>query len=652
MPFIIEFNGTPEVASTEEYFLACLFTVVNSPSALTTRRFRAKLYVDDVEIPIKSASWNVADTNPAGSLDIELARLSDRTAFTRTAEIRLEAQEYLTGSWSTIKTYCDGSLLAASNYKLENNGNNPNDSFSVSVLPLLKQRLDQGPDQLVILYDSAKTTIDEDTLETVPNIDGTEGTVTLEDIADMTLGSVLEYVAKEIGYTNFKSNINHEVWPLTRVDFPAGQPYWNTIAGIIGNHEPKLSVDSEDHLVIRDGTLTDYITSRAMTLSHFKSVNLNRTIERFKGCHLTYQLKDRGWDYWEFNVRHKNQWFEGLVGQYPLVTTEIWEQVFYKNEFPNAPVDRRTLKEYFHTYADAFTLVAASGEVFSYTEGQILRRDKREFGLVKSPDSWTAYNSAFIPAPTAGFSASFGGPEESYTSASDATWGESLVLTRTERETFAYKAHPFQADSIYIADHDHWVKGIITIDSDNQQLGEDFEQPLARAQESGNISTGQGARWGTTDYKGESQTILADRKVLIRQRGNTPLNSSGLSYQDGEDVRVGDIEIQILKPTTKNVYITEGADSTATLWRSIHGGEAPLIVLQPLCIRLNKKQDYPGGIQAPLPTYDETMEIGNVISPNVDGRTSASLGIFEVVGYTDTFHEEGFLTEITARQIG
>ncbi len=106
MPFIIEQSGLPDLQKTTEYFLSCLFNIVSAPSSLTTRRFRAKLYVDDVEIPIKSAVWSVADSGPAGSLNVELVRLSDRTAFTRTAEIRLEAQEYLTGSWSTIKTYC------------------------------------------------------------------------------------------------------------------------------------------------------------------------------------------------------------------------------------------------------------------------------------------------------------------------------------------------------------------------------------------------------------------------------------------------------------------------------------------------------------------------------------------------------------------
>lgn len=652
MPFVLEYSGIPSVTSSEESFLSCLIDLFPTSSASTARRLRAKLYVDDVEKPIKSAQWS--DNSGQGNLSIELANIADRSAFTRTALIKFQTEEYLAGVWTVIKTYCDGAILATSNYNIENNGNNPNDSFSITVLPLLQQRLDTTPEQTVVLYDPAKVTVNDEDLEVVPNVDGTEGTVTVTPIADMNLGDVLQFLADTLGFAGYKTNLNFEPWKLARVDFPAAQPYWNTVAGIIGNHEPKLSIDDDNYLVIRDGTLTDYISPRQMTLTNFKGVQLNKTIERFKGCFLTYQIKDDGWDYWVFNTRHPEQWFEGLVGQYPFISSEIWEQKFYKKSFPNTPVNVRTLKEYHHVYSGASTLVSATGEVFSYQNGQISRRDKREFALAKVPQSWATYN-ATLPGASAGFIASFGGAEELYSSSTDTTFVESLTLTKTERETFTYVAHPFEADSVYLSDHDHWVKGLITVDSENKQLGNDFEQPLARAQENGNLAEGQGSRWGTTDYQGESQRVLRNRKVMIRQRGNTPLNSQGLSYQDGEDVRVGDIGIQVIRPETRTIKITEGGDPTATLWRSVNGGEEPLVSLQPLCHRLNKRQDFPGEIQAPLPTYDETVSIGLVFDPKVDGRTSTSLGIFEVTGYTDTFNnleEGGFATAITARQIG
>lgn len=653
MPFVIEFNGIPTVASSETFFLNCLINVSAAPNTSTARRLRARLYVDAIEKPIKSATWS--DNGGQGNLSIALANIADRSAFTRTASIKFQTEEYLSGVWTVIKTYCDGAILATSNYAIENDGNNPNDSFSVTVLPVLQQRLNYSPEQTVVLYDPAKVTVNDADLEVVSNIDGTEGTVTVTPIADMNLGDVLQFLADTLGFAGYKTNLNLEPWLLPRVDFPPAQPYWNTVAGIIGNHEPKLSIDADNYLVIRDGTLTDYISARQMTLANFKGITLTKTIERFKGCYLTYQLNENDWDYWVFNTTHPEQWNEGNVGQYPFTTSEIWQQLFYKNSFPNTPVNERTLKEYHYIYSSAATLASASGEVISYQNGQITQRDIREFALQKVPQSWATYN-ATLPGASAGFIASFGGPEELYSSPADSTFVESFVLIRTAREKNIYAAHPFKSDSIYLTDHETWTKGLITVDSDHQQLGDDFEQPLGRAQESGNLVEGQGARWGTIDYQGETQKVLRNRKVLVHSKGNNPLNTSGLTpYENGKVPRVGDVEIEVIKPVTKNIYITQNGDSTATLWRNVNGGEAPLVVLQPLCHRLNKRQDFPGGIQADLPTYDETVNIGLVIDPQVDGRTATSLGIFEVIGYTDTINnvsEGGFATAITTQQIG
>ena len=177
------------------------------------------------------------------------------------------------------------------------------------------------------------------------------------------------------------------------------------------------------------------------------------------------------------------------------------------------------------------------------------------------------------------------------------------------------------------------------------------------AQESGNLAEGQGSAWVEIERRKEAQkTERKKRQVNIRTRRHTSLNSTnGLIAENYHDRRIGDIGESEIQTETKPVYITEGADSTATLWRSVNGGDAPMVVLNPLCLRLNARQDLPGAIQAPLPTYDATIEIGGVIDPQVDGRAVASLGIFEITGYTDTIsglEDGGFSTQITAKQIG
>lgn len=653
MPFVIEYSGIPTITPTEEFFLTCLLNVYSAPSSLTTRRLRARLFVDAVEKPIKKATFSTSSGQDS-NLSIELANIDDRSAFTRTASILLYTEEYLAGAWTEIKRYCDGAILATSNYSLANNGNNPADTFSVTVQSVLQQLLNLTPEQYVVLHDPAKTDVDVESLEVVPDEDGESEDPTVTPVADLNLGDVFQFLADTYELDGYKTNINWEPWVLPRVDFPPGVPYWNTVAGIIGNHKPHVSI-KDNYLVIADGTLTDYVSARQMTLSNFGTFALNKQIERFKGCKLSKQLKDQGYDYWLFNVEHEQKWFEDVVGQYPYTTVERWEQVFYRLSRPNTPVDKRTLKEYVFTYSGAGVLEAASGEVLGWGgHGQMTRRDRRVFGRQKSPASWVTFSNG-LPAPIANFTVSFGA-EEIYSSASDASFSEAVVLTQTERETFLYRAHPFEADSVYLKEYDHWQKGLIVKDTENQQLGDDFEQTLPKAQESGNLQEGQASYWGTTDYKGESITVRKDRTVSVRPKGTNATVGSGPGVQPSVDPpRVGDIGIPVIKTRTEPIYIRTNGDPTATLWRDVNGGEEPDVSLFPLCHRLNKSQDFPGGVSGDLPTYDETMDIGLVTDPRVDGRDAVSVGIFEVIGYTDTLDNisnGGFKTSIQAKQIG
>lgn len=655
MPFVLE-STTTTVASTEEFFLSCLINVSANPNTSTARRLRVKLTVDAVEIPVKSASWSQG--NDTGNLTIELARLSDRSAFTRTAEIKFEVEEYLAGVWTNIKTYCEGALLSTSEYRLENNDDQPNDSFSITILPVLQQKLDLTPTQTVVLYDPDKVTVNEEEIEVIPNMDGTTtGTITVTPIASMNLGDIFDFIADTFGCVGYKTNINYEPWVLSRVDFPAAQSYWSTVSGIIGNHEPKIHIDADNYLVIRDGTLTDYVSARQMGLSRWKGITLNKNIERFKGCKLDRQMRANGWDYYELRKEDETQYFGGVSGQYPKTEITTWYQDFYRNSFPNTPVNTQIFSVRQLEYANASTVISATAERFSYTFGQggirLTRREAKEWGFSKAPQAWVSYQTS-LAGPFSEFAGSYTGAEDGYTSASDDTFTESFVLTKAERTNYSYFPMYGVSDENYTGQTDTEQKGLITIDSENQMLGEDFEQPIGVAQESGNLAEGQGSRWGVTDRRKESQKPeKKSRRVNLRTRRHSALNStSGMIAENYHDRRIGDIGDSDIKTETKPVYITENGDATASLWRNVNGGEAPLVVLQPLCHRLNKKQDFPGGVQGDLPTYDETIEIGTVIDPRVDGRANSSIGIFEVTSYTDTFEADGYRTAVTMRQIG
>ncbi len=661
MPFVIEQSSLPTLVDSNEWFLNCLLTIQSDPSALLTRRLRGRLWVDSVEKPIKSATWNEGISQ--SSLQIELANLADRTAFTRTALIKFQVEEYLASVWTLKKLYCDGAILATSDYNIENSGNTPNDSFSVTVLSVLQQKLNLTPDQIVVLYDPEKVTVEDSQLELVPNIDGTTtGAATVTPIASMTLQDGFEFIADLYGCVGAKTNINASQWPIGRLDFPAAQPYWNTIAGEIGNHKPHVYIDADNYLVIKDGTLTDYLSARTMTVSNFSGIRLNNNIERFKGCILDRQLSSAAWDYNEFRQELKNQWQGGVSGQYPLTEVEEWYQDFYKTGVAIPVFSQLAMyKEVEFISSTAHGLgnpSSATGQIYSYQFDQNgarpIRTHSREWGFANVPTSFATAN-ALLPSPRGYVLAAVGGPApDSYSVTNVTDHAEAFVMTKDENTYYAYVPVYNGTDASYVSQSDTETYGLITKDTENQQLGTDFEQPWNKAQENGNLAEGQDAYWGLTDYRKESQKAEKRRNVTLRTRRHSNLNSSnGLIAENYLDRRKGDVDDSDIQAETKPVYITENGDPTASLWRSLNGGDAPIEILIPLAHRLNKSQDYPGGIQADLPAYDETMAIGVVINPS--NRAGTSLGIHEVIGYTDEIRnvsEGGFQTKIQTKQIG
>lgn len=654
MPFVLEEDGPPDVISTEEYFWNILVDAYPSFIPGQYRKFRTKLTVNGIELgEVKSYSYDRNETDIAGKLDLELANLYERVEFDRTASIKFEIEEYYGGSWhSTV--IVDTDKLASASYNLLNKGFLPADTFSLTTESLLQSRLDIGPLGLVVLYDPAKITLTEEDFITVTSIDGVENLVTLVPIADMKLFDILDYVMVELGFDGHRTAIENE--QFRRVDFSPGKPYWATIQDIIGIFEPSLTVDSENFLVVRNGTVElqpDSQSARIVTVDDIESVTTSLDIARFKGTLLTYQERGLGYDYWKFNILHSSRYFGNIVGQWPLTRTEFWVQEFYRNAFPNTPVF--TKARYLRKWVDMpFTSIAASIETINTTEsGLEYERTKRVWARTKTPASFWIFTLKhnLFPGVTSGIN----GPEVAYSSAGDTQFVTAFVLVRTEQELYQYLAHPYEADSVYAAYHENKQLGLIIRDTEQQQLDQDFDQPILTSLRSGNLREGQASYWGVTGYNWESQQPLPNRQVIVRTSAQDNLNldeGEALLPDDFQDTRTGDIGISVIKPITKEYYEFTGGDPTATLIRTLNGGEFSLRTLKALCIRLNRRQFFPGTISARSVGLDLNMEIGEFIDIRVDGREDVSLGIFRVVGYSHSGDEgKPHKTVLTAKQV-
>jgi hypothetical protein len=656
VPIIIENNGTtyvPDVVTDEVWYISVLLDLFPTPAPPGANKVLAgRLTIGVTEIPLKAWEYSESDQTIGATLTCELAHVSHRPLIDRDTVFDFETGERILGSWTWTTRMTDAKIDAFS-YSLANNNFTPNDTFQFTGTPLLTARLDTTPLGTVVLYDPAKTDLDESHFIDIPDIEGESNPVTLTPIADFALFDVFNYVAAEMGFTGYQTNIPD--FPLTRVDFPPGEPLWGTVAGIVGMFEPKLDIGPDDDLIIRDGTTEeqpDTVSALELGVDDVIQVGLSTEVDRFKGTLVTYQLKGTGWDYFEYETDTQSRNFfnaEGSVSTLAYLVTKN----YYRNSFPNTPVKKELTSFQTFTYNNG-GLNAATLELNTYNDnGLIVSKERRAWGKANAPQSWVTF-CASLAIPGIGAV----GPESSFTSASDDTFAFGLVLTNTDEEVYTYQAHPTLSDAVYMAYRETKSRGLITSDTEEQQLGEDFLQPLLRAQQSGNLKEGLGSYWGVTSYSYETQTPQEDGTVRIRTGNLDSLNNETgglISPGDFEDTRVGDIAISILKPITKQVYVYTGADATATRILQLNGGEAPISILNALAERINARQYHGSTVEMPMPGFSNDIRRGRVIDPRVDGRQDQSLGIFRINGFSITGRMDNgvpsYTTNITAKQI-
>ncbi len=594
------------------------------------------------------------------TLQVTLADPDDKDLITRDASIRFETGEKISSVWQW-QTWLDTAKIRSSEYTLANQSLSPADKVAMTFMSVLQSRLDTSPLNQVVLYDPDKLTVVESDFLNVPDIDGVGHLVTIIAIHGLDLEQILSYMVSVCGFTGHPGYVtNIPNFQIPRIDFQPGEPYWNPIAGEIGIFKPQIEIDADDNFVVREGMndlLPDTSAARILTVDDVTNLGLSKDIERFKGVLLTYQEKGLGYDYFVDTIVHKDRFRNNVAGRDPFIRQETYLRRFYRRSLPNTPVNTLRIRDnkWVEITALGNVIIAASSEVLTYNQFNLIAtKEKRIHSRQKAPQSWVNFSGTL---PTAGFDASFEGAEVGFTSDSDDVFETALVLVKTQRELSEYLAHPFQAEAVYLANREAETRGLITRDTDNQQLGQDFDQPLLQAQRAGNLAEGQGSYWGTVGENDEKQEPGPNREVNITTTETDSLNvdeGEALLPADYEDPRRGDIGISTVQVIPKRTYVFDEGDATATKILHLNGGNAPLSILKPLCVRYNRAQFFPGNIQTTVPGIDRSLARGRAIDPRVDGRENVSLGTYRITGRTMSGDNGGRFhrTVLKARQIG
>lgn len=634
-PAVVYRNGTDETD---------LGTIDGNTFVFDTPPSVADVITGRVIIPFRTYSFEENETDLAGTLQCELAQHSDRNVLTRDVPIRFETGEKISGVWQW-ETLLDTAMLRQSDYRLANQNDIPSDSFAVTFTSLLQSRLDTTPLGTVVLYDPAKLTVNDQDLMSIPDIDGVDNPVTTVPTTALSVHKIFDYAATACGFTGgVKTNIPD--YPVRRIDFNAGAPYFSPISGLIGMFEPYYDYDAaDDAIVIREGTadfLPDTTAARVLTCDDMVSLGISNTIDRFKGCLVTYQLQGTGWDYWLETVDH---FLNPPGGIGTLVTqTEVVTRKYFRKSFPNTPVNQNKSRQTQTITVNTFTTFKRINETFTYDGmGNLLQR-------TRSADSRLPVQSQWPIVIGEGYIANGEGPV--FATAASPVWEYRLQKAESELETLVYLAYPYEADSVYIAYREINKTGIIIVDGENQQLGEDYSNSLLRAAEQGQVETYQTGRWGDISNFREWQIPQQNRQVtLITQITDTMNTDAGLTAEpvNQPDVRVGDIGIPAHKQITKQVYVNDGGDATATRVKPLNGGEAPLSVLKPLATRINRRQFAGGKAGFPVPGVDLSLTKGRAVSP--EDRAGTSFGTFRILGRRIDGADGKRTTTLTTQQL-
>lgn len=631
----------------------CSFTVELIPVGLTptapdditekllrySQRLRVTVGAVTTEVAIKSWSYTEQKGSVGGSLQFELADRSQRSLFASDPEIRFD---FMVWDWQAEewKYYplLDTGRLRNSSYTIGSNGLAPNDTFTVVALSEMEDRLNTAPDANQVWYDPAVRQVSADE---VVDLEDSEGNViegVAVGIANMTLHEIMERVyVDECGFDDYVTNIPD--FPVALVEFRAGVPYANILAGIIGMFEPYYTSYKEDPessdppiLIVSDGTVSPapgVSPGRSVQLSNSRFLGLSR--ETFGNGTLALgaievEINDGQWVFQYIDRR--TEVTTQVSGDFGRDESEYIEREttshyidFYDSRYGDRPFRSQLDKVEVETYRNgklSGTLIERSVEEFTWQFGNLTDRFKSVDQL--TPD--------VVDGEVTGYS---------------------LKTVSEEYERLRRKLHPHQPGRTFVDRKTIVQWGLVYVDTVNQQLGEDYVRDAVSVLRAGNAREDMETDYRKTRLIEETYVPHNDGTVSIRKTEFDYL-ADRLSFEEfrqdsgeiGNSAFIGEKKKFLVLPP--GVSTVTGAVSTFT------AGELPLDIALAVArrkLRLASVADRSFEVQ-PV-AVDATLQRGTVFRGT--GRSAEALGDFVVEGRTLTGGQDGYVMNIQARSI-
>lgn len=562
------------------------------------RTYSETLTVDGSPIPVRSWSLEETDQSLTSQLSIELARNSDRSAITRDADIDFALSVNGTG-----ETLLNNGYLRRKDYSVSRQGIGPDDRVTFTALPEMAARLNTVPETNTVFFDPARHNVTASDFEGVYDKELNYTPPVVTSVTNLDLYEIFERVfVTACGFTEYVTNIPN--FPIAIVEFAAGQSYMNGLSGIIGMFEPELIPYTGPGIEIRDGTSGQPGGSpapREVTISEATNLGVASDIAIVDALLIHVAQERFTYDYYTDRLEQTTA-TEGTAGTFSTtyydITINTTYRDYFRTEHPDRPIKTEIVRVVRTTDAGV-TTVHRSTENFTFDGlGRMSRRTKTV--------------EAYVPSP---FSFVLG-----------------LNEISTEVENVTYAMHPYTPRQYYVKEREINLEGWVWVDSENQQLGEDYSRSIMDTYRAGNAIDTM-----TTDYRKIhtfKEAITPQRNNFLRIRRTEIDWLANQKHEDRDELRQGEIGVNIFVQEQHRIYILpEGEAAIEGTIESVNMGELPLDTAIVLGERiLNNRRELANRVSFNIIGIDNTLQKGTPITAK--GRNGENLGVYVIEART------------------
>lgn len=616
---LVEHYPDPPALINNEVVSTFVFDIVSN-GALDTRIWLPRLKADGTEKLIRGTA-TLDDSEPGQTLQAELLKVSDRSAFTTSALCDFGIGKKISGAWdeASFLTLMDDGLVEGEGgqYVIGGTRQNPTDRASITINK--NEQLNRTSEEGLVLYDPNRTTVSESDFKIIEGEDNTSFFPEIVAVSGLKLSDIFERVfVTEMGFDDYETDLPDYDWPIMRFEVGMGQKYWDSIKGLIGMYLPVPSII--DNVIYIFDALKEYQSGfpapKEITLDVLANeVQFTGGPQRVDGVMLHYIGVENNYDYTTFDF------------QYPIEThgatrieSEIVSVQFRKITGPSSSTIIREMLnwESKDTFVDDVQ-VEESTDFYTFGLGAEYENRRKTVNslLPVAPDMDTL----------------------------------SLQHSRIENEDFVYSGHPFRKRHKYISSRTQTVEGLQTLDADNpNSLGDPAEMDAKIAYRSNNYVAGQ--THATVKLSSLRETAEPLRDGTSRVRTIEVDEVVGQVLRDKTEVRAGEIGINGSSNQTKQYAVFAEDNHTRSVERMVdlHIGELPLRYGIPLAERYVRYLQNKGRTCTFSNVgYDPALRKGMTVQ--VKDRADASMGNYLILGTRLRVSSGGLFVDINAKEI-